>query len=106
MCRPILRAIAVPVATLSALIFALPLQADPPGWTITRLTDNEFDDYYPDVSGSNVVWCGNDGDDYDSAGVNSDHHDDLNNNDNHNDGARFGTRGDMSRCMGCFAGRR
>lgn len=64
MCRPTLRAILAAVTALGALSLALPVQADPPGWTITRLTDNEFDDYYPRVSGSNVAWESYDGDSY------------------------------------------
>jgi beta propeller repeat protein len=32
--------------------------ADPPGWTITQLTNNGYFDYNPQISGSNVVWQG------------------------------------------------
>ena len=27
-------------------------------WPVTQLTDNSYDDFYPQVSGSNVVWHG------------------------------------------------
>ncbi len=37
--------------------------ADPPGWRITQLTNNSFDDRYPQISGTNVVWEGDDGND-------------------------------------------
>ena len=33
-------------------------------WTITQLTNDSYDDYYPQVYGSNVVWDGWDGSDY------------------------------------------
>jgi len=33
-------------------------------WTITQLTDNSTDDTYPAISGTNVVWMGWDGSDY------------------------------------------
>jgi len=33
-------------------------------WTVTQLTDNSYDDKAPQVSGSNVVWSGYDGNDY------------------------------------------
>ena len=29
--------------------------AAPPGWGIIQLTDNNYDDYFPEISGSNVV---------------------------------------------------
>ena len=34
------------------------------GTTTTQLTNNSYDDSYPQVSGSNVVWHGSDGNDY------------------------------------------
>ncbi len=34
------------------------------GWTITQLTDNSTDDYFPDISGMTVVWRGWDGSDW------------------------------------------
>jgi beta propeller repeat protein len=33
-------------------------------WVITRLTNNNYYDYYPQISGSHVVWYGWDGHDY------------------------------------------
>lgn len=33
-------------------------------WTITQLTDNSTDDLGPSISGTNVVWMGWDGSDY------------------------------------------
>jgi hypothetical protein len=35
-----------------------------PGWTITQLTNNDTEDLYPAISGTNVVWQGYDGSDY------------------------------------------
>jgi len=35
------------------------------GIKVTQLTDNEYGDYRPQISGSNVVWSGGDGDDHD-----------------------------------------
>jgi hypothetical protein len=50
--------------SLVCLIFSLAViivcsanvPAAPPGWSITQLTDNDFDDYNIKISGSNVVW--------------------------------------------------
>lgn len=33
-------------------------------WKITQLTNNSTDDYNPSISGTNVVWSGWDGSDY------------------------------------------
>ena len=40
-----------------------PARADPIGWFITQLTDNSYDDQYPQTSGRKVVWYGWDGSD-------------------------------------------
>jgi len=44
-------------------ILPLAQAAPPPGWTITRLTVNDYDDEYPQISGTNVAWAGDDGND-------------------------------------------
>ena len=45
-----------------ALVLGASLAAARP--TTTRITDNSSIDQYPDTSGSNVVWGGHDGNDY------------------------------------------
>lgn len=60
----------VPVA-LGVFFMALPLRGDTEedspaneaAWKVTQLTDNDGDDQSPVISGSNVVWCGSDGND-------------------------------------------
>jgi plastocyanin len=51
--------------TTALLLICLSLCARPVlgGWTITQLTDNDRDDYSPQISGSNVVWRAGDGQD-------------------------------------------
>ena len=34
-------------------------------WSITQITHNNYDDRHPKVFGSNIVWWGYDGNDYD-----------------------------------------
>jgi len=36
-------------------------------WTTTQLTDNSYDDAHPQVSGSNVAWRMDDGNDYETS---------------------------------------
>ena len=44
---------------LGVVLLAAPARA---GWIVTQLTDNSYDDREPQVSGTNVVWEGYDGD--------------------------------------------
>lgn len=46
------------------LIFAVCLSADASVWTIQQITNNSFDDNHPRISGTNVVWHGWDGSDF------------------------------------------
>jgi hypothetical protein len=46
-----------------ALVVAMISSPATAGWTITQLTDNDYDDWNPAISGTNVVWSGFDGTD-------------------------------------------
>ncbi len=45
---------------LTSQLFCSPAIALPP-YQIIQVTDNSYDDYYPQISGNNVVWQGSDG---------------------------------------------
>ena len=45
--------------TIGLILTACPIaMANPPGWRITQLTDNNYDEYKPQISGLNIVWLG------------------------------------------------
>ena len=54
----IILAIAVVLATLC---ICGPANAATPEWSIIQITDNDYRDSYPQISGTNLVWYGNEG---------------------------------------------
>jgi len=46
------------------LYFTTTAHAQPENWIITQITDNDYHDGNPQIYGSNIVWAGHDGNDY------------------------------------------
>jgi len=57
-----MKRLALTIAAIAVLMALIPsVAAAEEGWTVTRLTDNDYNDYRPQIDGGQVVWVGSPG---------------------------------------------